>query len=94
MTLPTVPLRFEAPKARSPNAVDVTLEQAQPGEGDQLDLERSQNRLLRPGVAFLHPQALLGSRNLSSCRKRAAQASTTCAADSYRAGVTRNQDSW
>jgi hypothetical protein len=59
MMLVWIPLGLEPPGTSPPGLVEAGLQHTQQGQGDQLDLEGSQNRLFGPGPAFLHTQALL-----------------------------------
>jgi hypothetical protein len=59
MPLATIPLRFAPPGTSSLDLIEVGLQQPPHGQRDQLDLKGPQDRLLRPGLAFLHAQAWL-----------------------------------
>jgi hypothetical protein len=59
MMLMPIPLRFAPLGASSPGLIGANLEDMQQDQGNQLDLEEPQDRLLGPGAAFPYAQALL-----------------------------------
>jgi hypothetical protein len=59
MVLAAIPHWHEPPASRPPGLIEVRLEPSQQCERHNLDLKGAQDRLLRPGPAFLHAQTLL-----------------------------------
>ena len=80
MSLATVPFGNRPPRTLSPHGIQVKFHHPQQRLGNQLHLERSQDRLFGPARHSSMPRRCFWSRKPSSWRNRAAPAATTCEA--------------